>query len=520
MESREMKFFQRIADLVNDYANPVMVKELRQSVQSRLVILLLLLFLFGNVVAVCSYLTFNVHLQTNPQAGRELFQGLFTLLASTTIIFVPVYTAVRMTMERNNSNMDLLFITTLPPQKIVLGKLWAAIALTSLIYSACLPFLTLTYLLRGIDLPSIFSALVCAFLITTVLNMGAIFVGSVQGTGFLRLLLAAAFLYAVGLSIGAAIGTGYTISRVGVTSMFGSWEAWGVFGTIFIAGLGAFFLEFFLAVAAMSPRSSNRMFPTRVYLTVCWGLSLLVALCWSYRITTGPDEIMTVWMVMSITTLSSVFGLVLAEREQWGVRVKKTIPRNLIGRSLAFLFYTGSAGGVIWCSLLVVSTFLIWQASQVVWSSSNWDMERNFYHSVILAMLYVWCYGMTGLYLRRLLFPKTAPLMNTILGLVLFAICSTVPVLIANYVFDIRGIHELPVWSVIMNPFSVLNDQHFDRRIAVAFVLSWSLVGLLVNIPWFRQQWNEFRRHETQVSPLSETPETPAQEVEAAVING
>ena len=122
------------------------------------------------------------------------------MLVVTCMVFVPLYAAVRLTMERNDSNIDLLFITTIAPAAIIRGKFWSAVALTALIYSASMPFLTFTYLLRGIDLPSIFFALGTAFVLTTVLIMLAIFVGSVPGGLLLRILLGGGLLW-----VGAAI---------------------------------------------------------------------------------------------------------------------------------------------------------------------------------------------------------------------------------------------------------------------------------------------------------------------------
>ena len=70
--------------------------------------------------------------------------------------FVPLYAGVRLSLERNDANIDLLFVTTITPGAIVRGKYFAAMALTLLIFSACMPFMMFTYLLRGIDLPTIF----------------------------------------------------------------------------------------------------------------------------------------------------------------------------------------------------------------------------------------------------------------------------------------------------------------------------------------------------------------------------
>ena len=89
--------------------------------------------------------------------------GLLGILMFTCMIFVPLYSGGRMSLERSNADMDLLYVTTLSPGAIVRGKYLTATALTLLIFSASMPFMILTYLLRGIDLPSIFFVLAVCF---------------------------------------------------------------------------------------------------------------------------------------------------------------------------------------------------------------------------------------------------------------------------------------------------------------------------------------------------------------------
>ena len=85
--------------------------------------------------------------------------------ALTCLGFVPLYAGVRLSLERNDANIDLLFVTTITPGAIIRGKYLTAMALTLLIFSACMPFITFTYLLRGIDLPTIFYCLAVGFLV-------------------------------------------------------------------------------------------------------------------------------------------------------------------------------------------------------------------------------------------------------------------------------------------------------------------------------------------------------------------
>ena len=139
-----------------DQVNPIVVKEFRQAVQSRLVIAVLILSLLINLVVVGGYVMFSPDADTSMQGGQTVFMALLTILHLTCLIFVPLYAGVRLSLERGDANIDLLFVTTITPGAIIRGKYLAAMALTLLIYCACLPFLTLTYLLRGIDLPTIF----------------------------------------------------------------------------------------------------------------------------------------------------------------------------------------------------------------------------------------------------------------------------------------------------------------------------------------------------------------------------
>ncbi len=100
----------------------------------------------------------------------------------TCIGFVPLYCGVRLSLERNDANIDLLFVTTITPGAIVRGKYLAAMALTLLIFSACMPFMVLTYLLRGIDLPTIFLVLAFGLVVCAAANALGIFAGSVSGS--------------------------------------------------------------------------------------------------------------------------------------------------------------------------------------------------------------------------------------------------------------------------------------------------------------------------------------------------
>src|SRR5262245_50237735 len=106
-------------DKLDDMLNPIAVKELRQAVKSRIVISALLLFLLIQLSILLLSLWFGDR-QTgesiNLHAGREIFQILQGFLLGTCMLLVPAYAGVRLAAEHSDTNVDLLFISTLRPR--------------------------------------------------------------------------------------------------------------------------------------------------------------------------------------------------------------------------------------------------------------------------------------------------------------------------------------------------------------------------------------------------------------------
>ena len=218
------------------------------------------------------------------------------------------------------------------------------------------------------------------------------------------------------------------------------------------------------------------------------------------------------WVVGSGSILSVALGFTLAERESWTPRVRRYIPDDNPRRFLAWLFYTGSAGGVTWCLLLSAATLL---AGYAMVADFKPVVGRSEAKDVLLTMLgvllFAWCYGMTGLLVRRIVFPKSVPLAGTTLGLALMGVGGTLPLLLSYLIHGPNWRFEsLPVFFAIFNPL-VLQRTGEDRSIIFCFLTLWAIVGFLVNVSWFQQQWHAFRRHEPKpvLAPLAVALEPP-----------
>ena len=112
--------FARLITRIDDALNPIVVKELRQAVQSRFVVVVLLLFLGLQLLILGSMLVVSDANKradlVDYSAGAGIFLGLQYLLVVTCLVFIPLYTGVRMAAERADNNVDLLFVSTLRPR--------------------------------------------------------------------------------------------------------------------------------------------------------------------------------------------------------------------------------------------------------------------------------------------------------------------------------------------------------------------------------------------------------------------
>ena len=135
----------------DNHLNPLLLRELRQLVRNRYIIVLINLFVAVLVFAcVLTVLLSNgPRGPLNDAVGSGLFAALTGIMGVACFLAVVVYTAIGTASERING--DLMFASALKPSQIVLGKFFSGIILTFLLMSVTFPFVTLAYLLRGLD---------------------------------------------------------------------------------------------------------------------------------------------------------------------------------------------------------------------------------------------------------------------------------------------------------------------------------------------------------------------------------
>ncbi len=359
--------------------NPIVVKELRQTSRGKFLIVILLGFLFIQltVTGVVSFFA-----TTGSAPGPQLFQALLGFLTGTCALLIPAYAGFRLANERADANVDLLFSTTLKPHSIIWGKTLSAGILTCMIYSACMPFIIMTYMLRGIDLQLTIQLLAISFIFVLVATQIGILIGSMPGNRVIKGIVGLFALFSIFgcLMIGiVAVFVAGTFGGIDFLSFLTTYEGmWATVGII-AGGLLASAGLFLMSAAFVSPPSSNRALAPRIYATALWGLSFAAILICS-EIYSSSDPIAW-WMLVFNGIFGTALMISVCERDELGVRVRRKIPRSGAARAFAFLFYSGSAGGFIWSSIGIVLTLLIgsYSATSVSASMISSDLEAILY---------------------------------------------------------------------------------------------------------------------------------------------
>jgi hypothetical protein len=517
--------FAGILARIDDRLNPIVVKELRQAVQGRFVTVVLLLFLGVQLVFLGFYL-FLTDVDAGGAAleaghGRTVFMVLQSILVVTCLLFLPLYAGVRLGAERSDTNTDLLFITTLRPRSIISGKLSAALVLVLLIFSACAPFMTFTYLLRGLDLFSIVFILALDLFVVVLAVQLALFFGAIPGHWLLKLVFGLVGLGGLLILCSAMVGWTNTLLLMGSTGgLADSPSFWAAASCFVAAGLALMGLLFSWSVALISPPSANRALPSRLTMLAAFAGTGLVFGAWEVLRGWGsgwsPEgAILFLWVIFMGTLSGLQILIAVNEREAWGPRVARTIPRPWWLRPPAFLAYSGSAGGVLLGALLFGLT---WLAAHLVMALAAarpgsvapappgtvgtvmywtpWDMIGPTFAILGILLLYLYGYCLTAVLLRRAGL-KIRAQDTWVLVIFLVAVGCAVPMVLSYILAGRYWRYEEQYYWLLNNPvagaIAVGSPWDTNKQLYWLAAGGWSAFVTLLSLPWFARQWLRFR---------------------------
>jgi hypothetical protein len=510
-----------LLDRCDDWINPIVVKELRQAVKSRVVVSILMLFLGLQLFLLGIFLLNSVATAGTGNylnAGLRAFYIQQSILLPTIMIVVPAYAAVRFANERTDHNADLMFISTLRPISIIWGKFFAAVVLGLLVFSVCAPFMTFTYLLRGIDIPSILLILGIDLLAMCAAVMTGLTLAAIPGPRPMKFLINFAGFITIFSTCMWLIGGTLAMLEFGELAesiLENWWLALAVTaGVLLWIGLQSMY-----AVAMISPASANRILPLRIYLllSVIFSGLMLFLLSRAYSVTLADlgRILLVLWIGIVMPLLALQLVISVCERDHWGPRITRTIPRNPLGRLLAFLFYTGAAGGVTYSVGLAIAVLLFGMAWGETFAGSS---SINLEHYEVLKfftvlLLFTFCYCLSAVVLRFYMFDRQIrPGYTWVLGLLLAGLGSTLPMVVQLIIQFQRGQfgqQEFPWWA-LPNPIWAMAEleSRYQRNsdfesVLFPFLMIWAILVAVLSMPWYFGQLRRFR-------PTRKAPTEPA----------
>lgn len=494
-----------------DWANPILVKETRQSLKSRQFVVTFMLML------AVSWFLFVMGVAGGGSAleygaiGSQFFFFFHLILSTAVLIVVPFGAHRSLLAERDQATYDLLSITTLSPRQIVWGKLLSSLVQVLIFYSAIAPFIAFTSLLQGFDFVFVASMLVMTLLLSMFVTMAAI-----ASSAMLQSRQWQAFA-----SIGALAGIVW-LSSATLMGLYGflrsfdpsDTDQWA--GLIFTVIIAASYFVLFLkiATAQLTFESDDRSSGIRIVCSVQFFLVWvgLIVFAWIVGGSAIDEEFVIIATVLSAIHLAIVGLFASTEDSFLSRRIRRNLPENGFRRLLHVPFLQGGSRGYLYM-LIHIGLFTLvsfWATLVFVGTHHDWSF------TVPLAMsAYLTIYLGIGCALGRWLSGLSSdirPGHKRVLLVILFAIGCIAPYIPLLWINSIRYSYS-PIQ--VSDPFSTLihiGDDGSYTPVVLPILGVATIVMVLVNLRAIKQGIAEVVFAE--IKPRTpEPPPTPVDEL-------
>ncbi len=300
---REPDAFDRFAEQLADRINPIVVKEVRQGLRTRV-----FWIFFSLMLVACLFISlfaFAASEGSGDQMGQATFIAYSVCLGFVQFFVIP-YAAYRsMAREAEDETWVLLTLTGIGPRRILAGKLGSSVLQGVLYASAATPFLLFSYFLNGIDLPTIMAGVVISmgyqvFLVSVSVSLATL-AESRLVRSLLHFVLLGVLLQGLGFGIGGAVWIGEFAQKMTSTAAF-----WLTLLSVLFGMVTTGLLLFESAAARLSLATEDyARGPRVVYALQFIGAALLFVWGW---VISGEAEVLTTGCV-TLSVYATLVGL-------------------------------------------------------------------------------------------------------------------------------------------------------------------------------------------------------------------
>ena len=479
--------------------NPILVKETRQALKSKqFTITFGLLLLAGwawsflGAVFIGSSIYYGSH-------GGQMFVGYFLILAVPLLVIVPFSAFRSLASEREDGTYELLSITSLGPRQIISGKLGSSIVQMLIYGSAISPCLAFTYMLRGIDMPTIITIMVFMFLSSLLLSLVGLLCATATSERHWQVVLSVLLVMFLMVVCFGLISIAIAALDEGAFQ-FDNRYFWLTCGAIITAYVGYFSMIFLAASAQLTFVSDNRSTGLRItmmlqyFLFSCW-----MGWLWLYEGDRLEPQVPVATIIFVMLHWFLMGAFMTGEHPDLSLRVRRNLPQTFLGRILFTWFSPGPGTGYMYAVTSVFGAVLMWLPAliiggQLVPNSSNYWDEAPFVMSSIclLGTSYVVFYlGLGALLVRLLRKVNYVPLMLTVLIQFLLVMMGIVVPIVVQFMIDDFGSRfsytllqiPSPIWTIAAVFDQASSGPTWELVVAMVVVPFGALCIFLLNLP-------------------------------------
>lgn len=335
-------------------ANPILVKEARQSLKSRQFVITFLIVLMG-----CWIASFGMVAAVGPQIkygayGGEMFFWFYSILNAALFVVVPFSAYRSLSAEKEDNTFDLLSITTLSSRQIITGKLCSAALQLTIYLSAAAPFIAFTLLMRGIEAAIIAFLIAISVLLSLLLSACGLLAGTVAHARHTQAIMSVALIAGLFLAFWGIEAMAEEMLRSGhyLIQRADFWIGVAVALTI---GVTTFALIHAAAAAQIAFSTENRSTPLRIRMLVqqAFFVGWLIALmAIDARMANRRFFDLFPWAGFVGTLIAGVYwygmgALMTGEWPHLSRRVQRSLPQSALGRAWLTWFNPGPGTGYI-----------------------------------------------------------------------------------------------------------------------------------------------------------------------------
>ncbi|NOX55025.1 MAG: ABC transporter permease [Planctomycetes bacterium] len=470
----------RWLEWLSDHVNPILVKEVRQSLKSRqFVITFMLLLAAAWLISVVGIANAGDSLEYG-NVGRAFFAFYYLVLTGAIFAVVPYGSFRSLLTEREQNTYELLSITALKPRQIIWGKLLSSLVQTLMYYSAIAPFIAFTSLLQGFDFAMVAFVLILSLLGSMFCCMIALMLSSIvkekRGQTAMSVVLVGGLVWLV---IGIYGSISLWIS-FGESLPLDDPEFWFTWGAVLAVGCSYFILAQQIATAQLTFAADNRSTGIRVTCSLqfwlLWVIVVTAQAFWAGGLWGADEEMLAFFSALSAIHWAAVGLFVATEEDALSRRVRRRLPRRRWLRFLVAPFLPGGARG---CVYVLLHVAMLW-AIPCSLAAMSTRADTWIFPWVTALCAYVVIYVCLGCLLSRVLCrsrPDLKPVHARVLVLFLFAVGCVGPYL--PYALGAARWSAGYSPSFIANPFVTL-EAVADAHAILGGGLTWPAITFLL----------------------------------------